>query len=175
MTDEVPDYQRLLAPVQIERLKALAVEFGVRGMSADDIPDDYEHSWERTINQDAVYAFADGVEDFSLWYVPGFSPFGGPVVPPLLLAQLCNRTLEKLGAMAGWVHAENRSHLIRPVFVGTTIRFEGRVASKFTKRGRKYVTLALKLFDTDGDELVFEEERTFAETFIAAREDGYEG
>lgn len=167
MAEAAPHYLEVLTPIQLERLRALAKEFDERRITWDQIPEGHERSWEKTVTQESVYAYADGVQDYSSWYVPGFSPFGSPVAPPLMVSRLCTGGTEDIGPLIGWIHGETRTKIVRPIFIGTALEFKSRVSRKYIKRGRKWIELTVQIYDKEKGDLVGEDVRTFCESYMA--------
>lgn len=114
-------------------------DIAARTLYWEDVVVGYEHTWRRVVSQDAVDAYCDGAEDYNPWYGPDASPFGPPVVPPMLLSRLCRFTMEDLGVLSGWVHVSQRNEIEEPVAVGTELLFHGRVTAKYERHGRCYV------------------------------------
>lgn len=67
----------------------------------DDVPLGYEHKWVRTVTQEAINGYCDGVDDRNPWYGPVTSPFGPPVTPVLFVSHWCKDTLKPLGVESG--------------------------------------------------------------------------
>jgi acyl dehydratase len=107
----------------------------------EDIPVGHTHAWDITVTQDAVNAYCDGAQDYNPWYGPSSSPFGWPVVPPMLISRLCRFTLAPLGKMTGWIQVLHRNEILVPVAVGSTLAFVGEVSAKERRRGKPIVSL----------------------------------
>ncbi len=132
-----------------------------RGIEWEDLKVGYERVWEKKVTPEGVAWYADLSEDYITWYGPFESPFGDPVAPPLHISRLAVWTTEPLGRMKGFANTRNFSEMFEPVFVGTTLRFHGRITDKYEKRGRRYVDIAVDAFDTATGKLVHREMKTY--------------
>lgn len=102
------------------------------------------------ITPELVILYADGVEDFNPWYegwrmnswrIEGESPFGGAIVPPLLVSHfvLSVQFDATRPFSIGSIHTFHDSQILAPIPVGATVRIATRAVDKFEKRGRRYV------------------------------------
>jgi acyl dehydratase len=109
-----------------------------------------ELSRDLHITAELVILYADAVEDFNPWYegwkmntwhVPGSSPFGPAIVPPLLVSHfVLSVQFDHTKPFAiGSIHTFHDTELIEPIPVGATVRITTRAADKYEKRGRRYV------------------------------------
>ena len=147
MPERVPQHDDLqpLSKTQIAQVQAFIEKLESHHTSMWDLKEGMELTWEMKISPELVIMYADGVEDYNPWYEawpvpPGESPFGTAIAPPLLLPFWQNWFhREGLGtAEVGGVAAGFRTELIEPCFVGTTVRYRGKVTKKYIKRGRQY-------------------------------------
>ena len=107
-------------------------------------------SRELTITPELVILYADGVEDFNPWYegwkmntwhIPGESPFGGAIVPPLMMSHfvLCVQFDHTKPFAIGSIHTFHDTEILAPIPVGATVRISAKAVDKYEKRGRRYV------------------------------------
>jgi acyl dehydratase len=107
-------------------------------------------SRELTITPELVILYADGVEDFNPWYegwkmntwhIPGESPFGGAIVPPLMMSHfvLCVQFDHTKPFAIGSIHTFHDTEILAPIPVGATVRIDAKAVDKYEKRGRRYV------------------------------------
>ncbi len=104
-------------------------------------------------SEKAVQRFCDEMGDQNpLWLDK--SPWGGPVVPPLLSATLIG--LGMIGTKYD-AHATVPSRLIqthiRPAFVGSNLTQAGTLIDKYIKRGLEYVAIKSVISDEAGNEV----------------------
>ena len=129
-----------------------------------------ELSRELEITPELVILYADGVEDYNPWYeawrmntwrIPGESPFGGAIVPPLLVSHfVLSVQFDHTKPFAiGSIHTFHDSEIIEPIPVGSTVRITVRATDKYEKRGRRYVRHEVTVTDTAGGTLYFRETR----------------
>lgn len=129
-----------------------------------------ELSRDLHITPELVILYADAVEDFNPWYegwkmntwhIPGESPFGGAIVPPLLVSHfvLSVQFDDTKPFAIGSIHTFHDSEIIEPIPVGATVRITTRAADKFEKRGRRYVRHEVTVTDVPTGKLFFRETR----------------
>lgn len=129
-----------------------------------------ELSRDLHITPELVILYADAVEDFMPWYEgwnmnqwshAGESPFGGAVVPPLLVSHfVLSVQFDHTKPFAiGSIHTYHDSEIVAPIPVGATVRILTRVADKFVKRDRRYVRHEVEVTDTTDGTLYFRETR----------------
>jgi acyl dehydratase len=147
MSEKVPAHDDLqpLSKTQIVQLEEYLAKLESAHGSMWEIPEGTELTWEMKITPELVILYADGVEDYNPWYEawpvpPGQSPFGTAIAPPLLVPFWQNwfhrqgmGRAEVGGVATGW-----RTEFFAPVFVGTTVRYHGKLTKKYVKRGRQY-------------------------------------
>lgn len=127
-------------------------------------------SRELHLTPELIILYADGVEDFNPWYeawrmnswhIEGESPFGGAIVPPLLVShfilsvQFDHTRLFAIGS----IHTYHDSKIVAPIKVGSTVRITTQAIEKFEKRGRRYVRHEAEVIDVDNGTLYFQETR----------------
>ena len=109
-----------------------------------------ELSRELQITPELVILYADAVEDYNPWFegwrmntwrIAGESPFGGAIVPPLMMSHfvLSVQFDHTKPFAAGSIHTFHDSQLFDPIPVGSTVRITTRAIDKFVKRERRYV------------------------------------
>lgn len=129
-----------------------------------------ELSRDIELTAELVILYADGVEDYHPWYegwrmntwhIPGQSPFGGAIVPPLLVSHfVLSVQFDHTKPFAiGSIHTFHDSEIIEPIPVGATVRITTRATDKYEKRGRRYVRHEVTVTDTTSDTLYFRETR----------------
>ncbi len=129
-----------------------------------------ELSRDLHITPELVILYADAVEDFNPWYegwkmntwhIIGESPFGGAIVPPLLVSHfVLSVQFDHTKPFAiGSIHTFHDSELIEPIPVGATVRIATTATDKFEKRGRRYVRHYVTVNDVTNGTLYFRETR----------------
>jgi len=105
------------------------------------------------IDRHYVRSAAFTVEDYHEWSMGEASPFGGPIAQgAALLCELLRLLYTRFDPDKDLgLHQHEEFQLFSPVFVGETVRLEGRFVEKYVKRGRSYiVTEAEARSVTDG-------------------------
>lgn len=165
------DALRPMSPIQVEQTRAFisGLEQGSETYW-DMVEVGDELSRELQLTPELVILYADGVEDFNPWYeawkmntwrVPGASPFGGAIVPPLLVSHfVLSVQFDHTRPFAiGSIHTFHDSEILAPIPVGATVRITTRAADKFEKRGRRYVRHDVTVTDIVDGTLYFRETR----------------
>ena len=127
-------------------------------------------SRELTLTPELVVLYADGVEEFNPWYegwtmngwrAEGKSPFGGAIVPPVLVSHfaLAVQFDHTKPFAIGSIHTYHDSEILAPIPVGTTVEIRTRAIDKFEKRGRRYVRHEVEVTGVDDGKLYFREVR----------------
>ena len=127
-------------------------------------------SRELHITPELVILYADAVEDFNPWYegwrmntwnIPGESPFGGAVVPPLLVSHfVLSVQFDHTKPFAiGSIHTYHDSEIFEPIPVGATVRITTKAIDKYVKRERRYVRHEVMVHDVASGMLYFRETR----------------
>ncbi|MES2492457.1 MAG: MaoC family dehydratase [Pseudomonadota bacterium] len=109
-----------------------------------------ELSRELEITPELVILYCDGVEEYNSWYegwrmnvwrINGESPFGGAIVPPLMMSHFAlSVQFDHTRPFAiGSIHTAHDTQLLKPIPVGAKVRITTRALDKFEKRGRRYV------------------------------------
>lgn len=129
-----------------------------------------ELSRDLHITPELVILYADAVEDYNpwyegwkmnTWYVPGESPYGGAIVPPLLVSHfVLSVQFDHTKPFAiGSIHTFHESEILEPIPVGATVRITARAIDKFVKRERRYVRHEVRVTDVRNGTLYFREVR----------------
>ncbi len=129
-----------------------------------------ELSRELHLTPELVILYLDPVEDYNPWYegwrmntwhIPGESPFGGAIVPPLLVSHfVLSVQFDHTRPFAiGSIHTFHDSEILEPIPVGATVRITTRAVDKFEKRGRRYVRHEVTVTDVTNGTLYFRETR----------------
>lgn len=123
-----------------------------------------------TVSPELVILYADGVEDYTPWYegwkmntwsIPGSSPFGAAIVPPMMMSHFILSVMfdHTKPFAAGSIHTSHESTIHGPIPVGATVRIRSEAVDKFHKRGRRYLGHRVTVTDADSDELYLTETR----------------
>ena len=162
---------RPMAPVQAAQTRAFIKSLEQECQTYWDMVDiGDELSRDLHITPELVILYADAVEDFNPWYeawrmntwrIPGESPFGGAIVPPLLISHfVLSVQFDHTRPFAiGSIHTYHDSEVIKPIMIGATVRITTTAIDKFEKRGRRYVRHAVAVTDVADGTLYFRETR----------------
>ena len=112
------------------------------------------------LTPELVILYADGVEDYNpwyegwkmnTWYIDGESPFGGAIVPPMLVSHfVLSVQFDHTKPFAiGSIHTFHDTELHAPIPVGATVRIHTKATDKFEKRGRRYVRHEVTVTDVE--------------------------
>jgi acyl dehydratase len=129
-----------------------------------------ELSRDLHITAELVILYADAVEDYNpwyegwrmnTWYIPGQSPFGGAIVPPLLVSHfVLSVQFDHTKPFAiGSIHTFHDSEILAPIPVGAKVRITTRAIDKFIKRERRYVRHEVHVTDVASGQLYLRETR----------------
>ena len=129
-----------------------------------------ELSRDLQITPELVILYADAVEDYNPWYegwlmnkwrIPGESPFGSAIVPPLLVSHfVLSVQFDHTKPFAiGSIHTFHDSEILEPIPVGATVRIHAKAIDKYIKRERRYVRHAVTVSDVYTDTVYFRETR----------------
>lgn len=102
------------------------------------------------LTAELIILYADAVEDYNpwfegwkmnTWHIEGESPFGGAIVPPMLLSHfVLSVQFDHTKPFAvGSIHTYHDTTIHGPIPVGTTVRISCKAIDKYEKRGRRYV------------------------------------
>jgi len=123
-----------------------------------------------TITPELVILYADAVEDYNpwyeawrmnTWYIEGESPFGGAVVPPMLVSHfVLSVQFDHTKPFAiGSIHTFHETEILAPIPVGATVRITTTAIDKFIKRDHRYVRHEVTVADVDTDTVYLREVR----------------
>lgn len=129
-----------------------------------------ELSRELHLSAELVVLYADAIEDYNPWYegwtmnqwhVEGRSPFGGAIVPPVLVSHfVLSVQFDHTKPFAiGSIHTFHDTTLHAPIPVGATVRITTRATDRFEKRGRRYVRHDVEVTDVASGTLYLTETR----------------
>ena len=127
-------------------------------------------SRELHITPELVILYADAVEDYNpwyegwrmnTWYIPGESPFGGAIVPPLMVSHfVLSVQFDHTKPFAiGSIHTFHDTDILHPLPVGAKVRISAQAIDKYIKRERRYVRHEVKVEDVDSGLLYMRETR----------------
>jgi acyl dehydratase len=127
-------------------------------------------SRELEITPELVILYADAVEDYNPWYegwrmntwrIPGESPFGSAIVPPMLVSHfVLSVQFDHTKPFAiGSIHTFHDSKILAPIPVGARVRITATATGKFIKRERRYVRHQVTVQDVASGTLYFRETR----------------
>lgn len=122
------------------------------------------------ITPELVIMYADCVEDYNPWYegwlmntwsTQGSSPFGGAIVPPMLVSHfVLSVQFDHTKPFAiGSIHTFHDSQIIAPIPVGATVRIHTKAIDKFIRRERRYVRHEVTVTDVATGKPYFKETR----------------
>lgn len=129
-----------------------------------------ELSRDLQITPELIILYADGVEDYNPWYegwrmdqwrIPGESPFGGAIVPPLFISHfVLSVQFDHTKPFAvGSIHTFHDSQILEPIPVGATVRIHTKAVDKFIRRERRYVRHEVTVTDAVSGLCYFREVR----------------
>ena len=165
------DDLRPMTSVQVEQTRAFVQSLEEKCETYwDMIAVGDELSRDLTITPELVILYADAVEDYNPWYegwrmntwaIPGESPFGGAIVPPLLVSHfVLSVQFDHTKPFAiGSIHTFHDSEILEPIPVGATVRITAKAIDKFVKRERRYVRHEVTVTDVASGLLYFREVR----------------
>jgi acyl dehydratase len=125
---------------------------------------------ELHLSPELVILYADAVEDYNPWYEgwlmntwhkEGESPFGGAIVPPMLVSHfVLSVQFDHTKPFAvGSIHTYHDSTIHAPIPVGATVRIATRAVDKYVKRERRYVRHEVTVTDVETGTLYLTETR----------------
>ncbi|HEX4107388.1 MAG TPA: MaoC family dehydratase [Solirubrobacteraceae bacterium] len=129
-----------------------------------------ELSRELPLTAELIVLYADAVEDYNPWYegwkmntwhIDGESPFGGAIVPPMLLSHfiLSVQFDHRKPFAVGSIHTYHDTTIHAPITVGRTVRILAKAIDKYEKRGRRYVRHEVTVTDVEDGTLYLTEVR----------------
>ncbi len=125
---------------------------------------------ELEITPELVILYADAVEDYNPWYegwqmntwrIPGESPFGAAIVPPMLVSHfVLSVQFDHTKPFAiGSIHTFHDSEIFEPIPVGAKVRITATATDKYVKRDRRYVRHKVVVEDVGDGRMYFCEVR----------------
>lgn len=127
-------------------------------------------SRELHLTPELVILYLDPVEDYNPWYegwrmntwhIEGSSPFGGAIVPPLLVSHFAlSVQFDHTKPFAiGSIHTFHDSEILAPIPVGSRVLITATATDKYVKRDRRYVRHETTVTDMADGTLYFRETR----------------
>ena len=171
MTSPTTDALRPMTEIQIQQTREFVDSLNAKSQTYWDMVEiGDEQSRDLHLTPELVIMYADAVEDFNPWYeawtmngwyADGESPFGGAIVPPLLVSHfVLSVQFDHTKPFAiGSIHTYHDSQLLQPIPVGVTVRILTRATDKFVKRERRYVRHEVTVTDVASGTLYFTEIR----------------
>lgn len=165
------DALRPMTSVQVDQTRAFVDGLNEKSQTYWDMVEvGDELSRDLPLTAELVVLYADAVEDFNPWYegwtmntwtTAGESPFGGAIVPPMLISHfVLSVQFDHTKPFAiGSIHTFHDSRIIAPVPVGCTVRITTRATEKYVKRERRYVRHEVTVTDVDTGTLYLTETR----------------
>lgn len=170
-TDRRTDELRPMTAVQIRKERDFVASLEMGSQTYWDMIElDSVLSRDLQITPELVILYADAVEDFNPWYegwrmntwrIDGESPFGGAIVPPLMMSHfVLSVQFDHTKPFAiGSIHTFHDTEILAPIPVGATVRITATAVDKFEKRGRRYVRHEVVVTDVSSDMLYMRELR----------------
>jgi acyl dehydratase len=129
-----------------------------------------ELSRDLHLSAELVILYADAVEDFNPWYEgwvmnawhsAGESPFGGAIVPPMLISHfVLSVQFDHTKPFAvGSIHTHHDTQILEPIPLGSTVRILTTAKDKYVKRDRRYVRHEVTVTDVETGTLYLTETR----------------
>ena len=165
------DALRPMTSVQVDQTRAFVDGLNEKSQTYwDMVTVGDELSRDLPLTAELVVLYADAVEDFNPWYegwtmntwtTAGESPFGGAIVPPMLVSHfVLSVQFDHTKPFAiGSIHTFHDTQIIAPIPVGCTVRITTRATEKFVKRERRYVRHEVTVTDVDSGTLYLTETR----------------
>jgi acyl dehydratase len=155
------DDLRPMTPIQVEQTRAFVESLQEKCETYWDMVEVGDVlSRDLHLSPELVVLYADAVEDYNPWYEgwlmntwhkEGESPFGGAIVPPMLVSHfVLSVQFDHTKPFAvGSIHTYHNSQIHAPIPVGTTVRITTTAVDKYEKRGRRYVRHEVRVTDVD--------------------------
>lgn len=170
-TERRTDELRPMTPVQVRKERDFVASLEMGSQTYWDMIElGSVLSRELQITPELVILYADAVEDYNPWYegwrmntwrIEGESPFGGAIVPPLMMSHfVLSVQFDHTKPFAiGSIHTFHDTEILAPIPVGATVRITATAVDKFEKRGRRYVRHEVVVTDTQSDKIYMRELR----------------
>lgn len=151
-----PDLLQPLTGTQVKKNEEYIARLSKTKTTRWDIPEGTELTWDTCVSPEFAIIYSDPVEDYNPWYEawpipPGESPFGPAIAPPMLLGYwsfwFYVVAAGAIGGASRGVAAFWDTWIVNPCPLGTTVRYHGKLAKKYLKRGRQYVRIETTVED----------------------------
>jgi acyl dehydratase len=165
------DSLRPMTTVQVDQTRAFVDSLNEKSQTYwDMVTIGDELSRDLHLTPELVILYADAVEDFNpwyegwvmnKWYTPGESPFGGAIVPPMLISHfVLSVQFDHTKPFAiGSIHTYHDTQIHAPIPLGSTVRIVTTAKDKFVKRERRYVRHEVTVTDAEDGTLYLTETR----------------
>lgn len=165
------DSLRPMTPIQVEQTREFVASLNEKSQTYwDMVTIGDELSRDLHLTPELVILYADAVEDFNpwyegwvmnKWYTPGESPFGGAIVPPMLISHfVLSVQFDHTKAFAiGSIHTYHDTQIHEPIPLGSTVRIVTTATDKYIKRERRYVRHEVRVTDVETGVLYLTETR----------------
>jgi acyl dehydratase len=165
------DGLRPMTPLQVEQTRAFIGSLQEECQTYWDMVEvGDELARDLHITPELVILYADAVEDYNPWYEgwlmntwtkEGESPFGGAIVPPMLVSHfVLSVQFDHTKPFAiGSIHTYHDSRIVEPIPVGATVLIRAKAVDKYVKRDRRYVRHEVTVTDVETGTLYFTETR----------------
>ena len=170
-TAQSTDSLRPMTSIQVDQTRDFVASLNEKSQTYwDMVTIGDELSRDLHLTPELVILYADAVEDFNpwyegwvmnKWYIPGESPFGGAIVPPMLLSHfVLSVQFDHTKPFAiGSIHTYHDTQIHEPIPVGSTVRILTKATDKFVKRERRYVRHEVTVTDVENGTLYLTETR----------------
>ena len=165
------DDLRPMTPIQVQQTRDFVDSLNAKSQTYwDMVTVGDELTRDLHLSAELVTLYADGVEEYNPWYegwlmnawhIEGESPFGGAVVPPLMVSHfVLSVQFDHTKPFAiGTIHTFHDSQIFAPIPVGATVRIHTKAIDKFVKRERRYVRHEVTVTDAATGRLFLRETR----------------
>jgi acyl dehydratase len=165
------DSLRPMTTVQVDQTRAFVDSLSEESQTYwDMVTIGDELSRDLHLTPELVILYADAVEDFNpryegwvmnKWYTTGESPFGGAIVPPMLISHfVLSVQFDHAKPFAiGSIHTYHDTQIHAPIPLGSTVRIVTTAKDKYVKRDRRYVRHGVTVTDVADGTLYLTETR----------------
>ena len=142
---------------------------GTHDLLKAEIGDEFEPV-EFTITEEMADRVAWANDNYHPWYMED-SPFGGRIASPILLINYAGTQFSSYyyRPPGGGLHTRQEFEFINPLKIGKKIKMSGKLAGRYSRRGRDYFVTEHLAVDEDGLEIVLQR-RTTGSPAVARRE-----
>lgn len=109
-------------------------------------------SYDKEVTEKESGPYIRAVGDKNPWFSEN-SPFGGPVINPLMFGDEYVRLYfdcANYSRNEGTLHSRTEHENFGILKVGSKVKVSGRIADKFTRRGRRGLTIEVNVADEQG-------------------------